>query len=127
MPRKQFDPTDGHVGAKVRLRRMLIGMSQETLAEHLSLTFQHVQKYEKGVNRIGAGRLFEIGRILGVPVTFFYEGLEEGAAPDGKGLSNEAQRIAIQLDAIQPDDRRTQAFNVVSACLRAYEKEAAPA
>lgn len=63
---------------------MLIGMSQEKLGDLLGLTFQQVQKYEKGVNRIGAGRLFEIARILGVPIDFFYDGV---AAPEGLGAS----------------------------------------
>ena len=75
MPKKQANPIDGQVGNRVRLRRMLIGMSQERLGELLGLTFQQVQKYEKGVNRIGAGRLFEVSRILGVPIDYFYEGV----------------------------------------------------
>jgi transcriptional regulator with XRE-family HTH domain len=74
VPKKQANPIDGQVGNRVRLRRMLIGMSQERLGELLGLTFQQVQKYEKGVNRIGAGRLFEVSRILGVPIDYFYEG-----------------------------------------------------
>jgi transcriptional regulator with XRE-family HTH domain len=73
VPKKQANPVDAHVGHRVRLRRMLMGMSQEKLGELLGLTFQQVQKYEKGVNRIGAGRLFEIAGILGVPISFFYE------------------------------------------------------
>lgn len=76
MPKKQANPVDIQVGNRVRIRRMLIGMSQERLGDLLGLTFQQVQKYEKGVNRIGAGRLFEVARILNVPVDFFYEGLE---------------------------------------------------
>jgi transcriptional regulator with XRE-family HTH domain len=67
------NPIDAHVGTRVRLRRMLLGMSQEKLGEHLGLTFQQVQKYEKGVNRIGASRLFDLSRVLGVPVQFFYD------------------------------------------------------
>ncbi len=67
------NPVDTHVGSRVRLRRMLLGMSQEKLGEHLGLTFQQVQKYEKGVNRIGASRLFELARILSVPIQFFYD------------------------------------------------------
>lgn len=67
------NPVDVHVGSRVRMRRMLLGMSQEKLGEHLGLTFQQVQKYEKGVNRIGASRLYELGKVLGVPVQFFYE------------------------------------------------------
>ena len=75
MPKKQANPIDMQVGNRVRIRRMLIGMSQERLGDLLGLTFQQVQKYEKGVNRIGAGRLFEVARILDVPIDFFYEGL----------------------------------------------------
>jgi transcriptional regulator with XRE-family HTH domain len=76
---RRANPMDVHVGARVRLRRMLLGMSQEKLGEHLGLTFQQVQKYEKGVNRIGASRLFELARVLGVPVQFFYDEAPAGA------------------------------------------------
>lgn len=75
VPKKQANPIDAQVGNRVRLRRMLIGMSQERLGELLGLTFQQVQKYEKGVNRIGAGRLYEVAKILGVPIDYFYEGV----------------------------------------------------
>ena len=78
--RKSPNPIDVHVGSRVRLRRMLIGMSQEKLGEQLRLTFQQVQKYEKGSNRIGASRLFQISQILGVPVQFFYDDLDSGHA-----------------------------------------------
>ena len=67
------NPIDIHVGSRVRLRRMILGMSQEKLGESLGLTFQQVQKYEKGVNRIGASRLFDLAHVLCVPVQFFYE------------------------------------------------------
>ncbi len=67
------NPIDIHVGSRVRFRRMLLGMSQEKLGELLGLTFQQVQKYEKGINRIGASRLFEIANVLGVNVQFFYD------------------------------------------------------
>jgi transcriptional regulator with XRE-family HTH domain len=80
---KKANPIDGQVGNRVRIRRMLIGMSQEKLGDHLGLTFQQVQKYEKGINRIGAGRLFEIARILDVPIDFFYDGV--GTPSDGVG------------------------------------------
>lgn len=80
MPKKQANPIDGQVGNRVRLRRMLVGMSQERLGEHLGLTLQQVQKYEKGVNRIGAGRLFQVAQILGVPISYFYEGVIEQSA-----------------------------------------------
>ena len=83
MPKKQANPVDAHVGHRVRLRRMLIGMSQERLGELLGLTFQQVQKYEKGINRIGAGRLFEVAGILGVPISFFYEDADTNGPRSG--------------------------------------------
>lgn len=67
------NPVDIHVGGRVRFRRMLLGMSQEKLGERLGLTFQQVQKYEKGINRIGASRLYDLSQVLGVPVQFFYD------------------------------------------------------
>jgi transcriptional regulator with XRE-family HTH domain len=67
------NPMDIHVGSRVRLRRMLLGMSQEKLGDQLGLTFQQVQKYEKGINRIGASRLFDLSKTLGVPIDYFYE------------------------------------------------------
>jgi transcriptional regulator with XRE-family HTH domain len=81
------NPIDVHVGGRVRFRRMLLGMSQEKLGERLGLTFQQVQKYEKGINRIGASRLFDLAQVLGVPVQFFYEEAPTGelqpVMPDG--------------------------------------------
>jgi len=73
MAGKKPNPVDTHVGSRVRLRRMLLGMSQERLGDSMGLTFQQVQKYEKGVNRIGASRLYQISKILDVPVQFFFE------------------------------------------------------
>ncbi|MBQ0822463.1 helix-turn-helix domain-containing protein [Microvirga sp. HBU67558] len=72
---KSPNEADRHIGKRIRLRRIALGMSQEKLADALGLTFQQIQKYEKGINRIGAGRLHEIGLILGVDVTYFFDGL----------------------------------------------------
>ena len=74
MAKKLPNPIDKHVGSRVRMRRMMLGMSQSTLADGLDLTFQQVQKYEKGTNRISASRLQHISQILQLPVTFFFEG-----------------------------------------------------
>jgi transcriptional regulator with XRE-family HTH domain len=74
MSTKSPNPIDRHVGSRVRMRRMMLGMSQEKLGDALGLTFQQVQKYEKGTNRIGASRLQQISEILQVPVAFFFEG-----------------------------------------------------
>ena len=73
MVKKTPNPIDKHVGSRVRMRRMMIGMSQEKLGHALGLTFQQIQKYEKGMNRIGASRLQQISQILQVPVAFFFE------------------------------------------------------
>ena len=78
------NPIDVHVGGRVRFRRMLLGMSQEKLGEKLGLTFQQIQKYEKGINRIGASRLFDLAQVLGVSVQFFYE--EAPASADAPRL-----------------------------------------
>jgi transcriptional regulator with XRE-family HTH domain len=78
--RRSPNPVDKHVGSRVRLRRMILGMSQEKLGDALGLTFQQVQKYESGRNRIGAGRLQHISHILQVQVAFFFEGSPHGEA-----------------------------------------------
>lgn len=79
------NPIDVHVGARVRLRRTLLGMSQEKLGEAIGLTFQQVQKYERGANRIGASRLFDLSRVLDVPVAYFFEDLQAEPAPSVAG------------------------------------------
>src|SRR6202023_2373177 len=91
LAKKAPNPIDKHVGSRVRMRRMMLSMSQEKLGDALGLTFQQVQKYEKGANRIGASRLQQISLILQVPVAFFFEGapvphqqrgrLQEGPSP----------------------------------------------
>jgi len=87
--KKQPNPIDIHVGSRVRLRRMMLGMSQEKLGEHLGITFQQIQKYEKGTNRIGASRLQNIARVLSVPVSFFFED-----APGGENTGMAEQQSA---------------------------------
>jgi transcriptional regulator with XRE-family HTH domain len=94
------NPIDIHVGSRVRFRRMLLGMSQEKLGEKLGLTFQQVQKYEKGINRIGASRLFDLAQVLGVSVQFFYE-----EAP-----ASEPKQGASDVVAEQPDEHSIVAF-----------------
>ena len=80
------DPVDLYVGKQVRARRILLGLSQEKLAEGLGITFQQVQKYERGSNRIRASRLYNTAHLLDVPITYFFEGVEKGVAcqqPEG--------------------------------------------
>jgi transcriptional regulator with XRE-family HTH domain len=73
-------PIDVHVGSRIRLRRTLMGMSQERLGEALGLTFQQVQKYERGVNRVGASRLYDLSRVLDVPISFFFDDMPDPRA-----------------------------------------------
>jgi transcriptional regulator with XRE-family HTH domain len=89
------NPTDVHVGSRVRLRRTLLGMSQEKLGEAIGLTFQQVQKYERGANRVGASRLFDLSRVLDVPVAYFFEEM----APSGEGR----QAAGEGSDRSEPD------------------------
>lgn len=85
--KKSPNPIDKHVGSRVRMRRMMLSMSQEKLGDALGLTFQQVQKYEKGTNRIGASRLQQISKILQVPVSFFFEGSPESGGEFGEAPS----------------------------------------
>lgn len=93
------DPIDVHVGARLRYRRMLVGMSQEALGGILGLTFQQIQKYEKGQNRIGASRLHRIAQALGVPVGFFFEGIADAAAQSATGVVENANPMAFIASA----------------------------
>ena len=103
MAKKAPNPTDKHVGARVRMRRMMLGMSQEKLGDALSLTFQQVQKYEKGANRIGASRLQQISHILQVPVSFFFEGAPPTPGQPAAGFS-EAPSPAYVSDFLATSD-----------------------
>lgn len=97
---RQAHPVDVHVGGRVRLRRVFLGYSQEKLANALGLTFQQIQKYERGANRISASKLYELSRILSVPVTYFFEGVEsEGEAVPGQ----EAGGQAVGIHSSDPD------------------------
>jgi transcriptional regulator with XRE-family HTH domain len=88
------NPVDLHVGARIRMRRKLLGVSQERLAEQLGLTFQQVQKYERGANRVSASKLYEIARALQTSVSYFFEGLADTAEP---GLDVAGQEFMHQL------------------------------
>ena len=135
MPKKQANPVDVQVGNRVRIRRMLIGMSQEKLGELLGLTFQQVQKYEKGVNRIGAGRLYDISRILGVPIDYFYEGINaapgEGAAEDGAPpvmefvSSGEGLQLSLAFMKIRDAKVRKRVLDLVKSLAEEEAEKAA--
>jgi transcriptional regulator with XRE-family HTH domain len=96
---KTANPIDAHVGSRLRMRRLMLGMSQEKLGEAFGLTFQQVQKYEKGMNRISASRLQQASQILDVSVPFFFEG-----APGGHELSKTAPSPAYVNEFVSSDD-----------------------
>ena len=117
MPPGIPNPVDIHVGSRVRLRRTLLGLSQEKLGEAVGLTFQQIQKYERGANRIGASRLFEFSRILDVPVSFFFDDMAErakvGEGQAAVGLADQPQA------ALEPDPlTRRETLELVRAYYR---------
>ncbi len=85
--------TDRFVGSRIRERRIMLGLSQQQMAEMIGVTYQQAHKYERGINRISAGRLFEISQVLGVPVGFFYEGLESDSGEELK----DRQRMCLEV------------------------------
>jgi transcriptional regulator with XRE-family HTH domain len=116
---KAPNPTDKHVGSRVRMRRKMLAMSQEQLADALGITYQQVQKNEKGANRIGASRLQQISHILQVPVAFFFEGAPNASAPHGSNGSTSS--MAEINDFISDSDglRLIRAFmRIDNAALR---------
>ena len=110
------NPIDVHVGKRIRMRRLLLGMNQETLANALGLTFQQVQKYEKGTNRIGASRLQQISHILQVPVSFFFEGAPTVSVSVRTDGMSEAPSPAYVSDFLATSDglALTKAFMRIS-------------
>jgi transcriptional regulator with XRE-family HTH domain len=99
MTKRDPNFVDRHVGNRVRMRRLLVGMSQEKLGELLGITFQQIQKYEKGSNRVSASRLYQISRVLGVPVQYFYDDLKDDDDPSGFAESKGADAIAGALQS----------------------------
>ncbi len=101
MAKKQPNPIDVHVGSRVRMRRNMLSMSQENLGDELGLTFQQVQKYEKGTNRIGASRLQQMSAILEVPVAFFFDG---APGRSGDAATKHVERTAEIVSTVELND-----------------------
>lgn len=99
--KKKPNPIDIHVGGRIRLRRNMLGMSQERLGESLGITFQQIQKYEKGTNRVGASRLQAIASILEVPVAFFFEDAPGKAASEGLAEENSTTYVVDFLSSTE--------------------------
>jgi transcriptional regulator with XRE-family HTH domain len=125
IPEKEHRPSpiDVHVGSRIRLRRTLLGMSQERLGEALGLTFQQVQKYERGVNRVGASRLFDLSRVLDVPISFFFDDMPEplaGAHGGGAGAARTMAGFAEAQEGFGVDEtlNRRETLELVRAYYR---------
>ncbi|HEV8031635.1 MAG TPA: helix-turn-helix transcriptional regulator [Stellaceae bacterium] len=104
-------PIDVHVGSRVRLRRLMLSMSQEQLGASIGLTFQQVQKYERGANRIGSSRLYYLGRVLDVPIEFFYSDVDPVRAPAMPGGFAEPPAAAFDADPL----RKRETIELVEA------------
>lgn len=106
------DPVDKHVGQRLRVRRSLMGVSQEKLAEAIGLTFQQIQKYERGTNRISAGRLFQFSKILEVPIAYFYEQFEKepNQSNAAYGLADNEQETLTEFDDVM---RRKETLDLI--------------
>lgn len=121
--KKQANPIDIHVGSRIRMQRNLVGLSQEKLGEKLGITFQQIQKYEKGANRVGASRLQTLADILGVQVNFFFEGLKHDTEPSGFAetsreefcSSNEATQLLRAFARIRDSKIRRQILDLAKA------------
>ena len=132
MSTKAPNPVDKYVGSRVRMRRIMLGMSQEKLGEAIGLTFQQVQKYERGANRIGASRLFELSKVLDVPVSFFFDDMNSetsgGRVPgvseaspdfDSKDLSKrEILELARAFDRIKDEKVRKSVLELTKSLSR---------
>lgn len=126
MVKKTPNPIDVHVGSRIRLRRTMLGMSQEKLGDSLGITFQQVQKYEKGANRVGASRLQHIAEILTVPIPFFFEGSPGAIEDDGKHESsadfmNSKECVALAAAFSAIEDKRVR--QSILGLVRSLSKE----
>ena len=117
------NPIDVHVGQRIRQRRTLLGMSQERLADAIGLTFQQVQKYERGANRVGSSRLFDLARVLDVPIAYFFEEMEAGVAAKSPSHLIGVPVSKMQAPSAEPDPlAKRETLELV----RAYYKIADP-
>jgi transcriptional regulator with XRE-family HTH domain len=112
-------PVDIHVGRRVREARAAKGLSQEKLGNRLGISFQQVQKYEKGTNRIGSSRLWQIANVLEVPVSFFFDGMDYDVEVQENFLPRRTLHMAKQIDSIPNDGVRNQVLNLIKACANA--------
>lgn len=122
---KKPNPTDIHIGGRVRERRILQGMSQEKLGEAVGLTFQQIQKYERGANRIGGSRMYALAKALDVPPAYFFEGLDDKAAApaDTTLLTRETLELVRHFHGIKDWGVRKQVFGLVKTIAKAQPED----
>ncbi|HIJ63405.1 MAG TPA: helix-turn-helix transcriptional regulator [Rhodospirillaceae bacterium] len=120
-PLNRANDTDRHVGARIRERRIMLGFSQQQMADLIGVTYQQAHKYERGINRISAGRLYEIAHVLGVPVGYFFDGLETQRTPD----LTARQRMCLELArnfSIISNERHQEALSQLARALASDNK-----
>jgi transcriptional regulator with XRE-family HTH domain len=111
-------PVDAHVGKRIRHRRWLVGMTQQQLAEAVGIKFQQIQKYETGMNRVSASRLWDIAKVLDVPIAFFFEGLTQGdaaaeaASAEADILSDKEALNLLRIFHAIPEQQRRRLFEL---------------
>ncbi|MBD0272531.1 MAG: helix-turn-helix transcriptional regulator [Acetobacteraceae bacterium] len=124
-PGQRANAADRHVGARIRERRVMMGLSQQQLAKMIGVTYQQAHKYERGLNRISAGRLFEIAQVLDVPVSFFFEGL--AAAAGEQQETSPRQRMCLELArnfAMIDNEKHQEALSQMARALAAQSQAA---
>lgn len=129
-PLGEPNPIDVHVGNRIRLRRTLLGMSQERLASLLGLTFQQVQKYERGMNRVGASRLWDISKVLEAPISFFYEDMDTVVANQSPRMFSAVESTPFSLreneaDYIVDPMQKQETIELVKAYYKIPNRKAA--
>ncbi|WP_299441058.1 helix-turn-helix transcriptional regulator [uncultured Rhodospira sp.] len=107
---------DKYVGQRIRERRVMLGLSQQQMADMIGVTYQQAHKYERGINRISAGRLFEIAQVLNVPIGFFFDGLEKDGAPEMQGRQRRCLELARNFAMIR-DERHQDAISQLARAL----------
>jgi transcriptional regulator with XRE-family HTH domain len=110
---------DDHVGARIRERRIMLGLTQQQLAEMIGVTYQQAHKYERGINRVSAGRLYEIARVLNAPITYFYEGADEEAPRQATPHQRMLLEIARNFSEIQ-NERHQEAVSQLARALAGH-------
>jgi len=117
-PVNRANDTDRHVGARIRERRIMLGLSQQQMADLIGVTYQQAHKYERGINRISAGRLYEIAQVLGVPVGYFFEGLDTHRVPDLTARQRMCLELARNFSSIS-NEKHQEALSQMARALAA--------